>query len=167
MDYARCTRRGQGERSGRRSARGYATVQVGMERVQMAGIQSAPAVREAISHPVRAVGIVVPDERRVRRVQSKVEGWVEKLHTNFVGQMVTKGQPLLEIYSPDLVATQREYLLARAGVDRMKESPYEDAREMSSGLAQAGPDANSISSMCRKAPSRSWSARARCNAPSR
>jgi RND family efflux transporter MFP subunit len=116
---------------------GYATVQVGMERAQMAGIQSAPAVREAISHPVRAVGIVVPDERRVRRIQSKVEGWVEKLHTNFVGQMVTKGQPLLEIYSPDLVATQREYLLARAGVDRMKESPYEDAREMSSGLAQA------------------------------
>ena len=116
---------------------GYATVQVGMERVQLAGIQSAPAVREAISHPVRAVGIVVPDERRVRRVQSKVEGWIEKLHTNFTGQMVTKGQPLLEIYSPDLVATQREYLLARAGVDRMKESPYEDAREMSSGLAQA------------------------------
>jgi RND family efflux transporter MFP subunit len=116
---------------------GYATVQVGMERVQMAGIQSATAVREAISHPVRAVGIVVPDERRVRRIQSKVEGWIEKLHTNFVGQFVTKGQPLLEIYSPDLVATQREYLLARAGVDRMKESPYEDAREMSSGLAQS------------------------------
>jgi RND family efflux transporter MFP subunit len=116
---------------------GYATVQVGMERVQLAGIQSATAVRETISHPVRAVGIVVPDERRVRRVQSKVEGWIEKLHTNFTGQMVTKGQPLLEIYSPDLVATQREYLLAKAGVDRMKESQYEDARQMSSGLAQA------------------------------
>ena len=116
---------------------GYATVQVGAERVQLAGIQSAAAVRETISHPVRAVGIVVPDERRVRRVQSKVDGWVEKLHTNFVGQLVTKGQPLLEIYSPDLVATQREYLLAMAGSDRMKESPYEDAREMSSRLAQA------------------------------
>jgi len=116
---------------------GYAKVQVGAERVQLAGIQSAPAVREAISHPVRAVGIVVPDERRVRRIQSKVEGWIEKLHMNFTGQMVTKGEPLMEIYSPDLVATQREYLLARAGVARMKESPYEDAREMSSGLAQA------------------------------
>ena len=116
---------------------GYATVQVGAERVRLAGIQSATAVSEAISHPVRAVGIVVPDETRVRRVQSKVEGWIEKLHTNFTGQMVTKGEPLLEIYSPDLVATQREYLLARAGVDRMKESPYEDARQMSSGLAQA------------------------------
>jgi RND family efflux transporter MFP subunit len=116
---------------------GYATVQVGMERAQLAGIQSATAVREAISHPVRAVGLVVPDERRVRRVQAKIDGWIEKLHTNFTGQLVTKGQPLLEIYSPDLVAAQREYLLARAGVDRMKESPYEDARQMSSGLAQA------------------------------
>jgi membrane fusion protein, copper/silver efflux system len=122
---------------GGNSPEGYATVQVGMERVQLAGIQSATAVREKISNPVRAVGIVVPDERRVRRVQSKVEGWIEKLHTNFTGQTVTKGQPLLEIYSPELVATQREYLLARAGVERMKESPYEDARQMSSGLAQA------------------------------
>jgi len=116
---------------------GYATVQVGAERVKLAGIQSATAVRETISHPVRAVGVVVPDETRVRRVQAKIEGWIEKLHTNFTGQLVTKGQPLLEIYSPDLVSTQREYLLARAGVDRMKESPYQDAREMSSGLAQA------------------------------
>jgi RND family efflux transporter MFP subunit len=108
-----------------------------MERVQLAGIQSVTAVREAISHPVRAVGVVVPDETRVRRVQSKIDGWVEKLHANFVGQLVTKGQPLLEIYSPELVASQREYLLARAGVERMKDSPYEDAREMSSGLAEA------------------------------
>jgi Cu(I)/Ag(I) efflux system membrane fusion protein len=116
---------------------GYATVQVGAERVRLSGIRSTAAVRETISRPVRAVGVVVADETRVRRVQSKVEGWVEKLHANFTGQLVTKGQPLLEIYSPDLVATQREYLLARAGVDRMKESPYQDAREMSSGLAQA------------------------------
>jgi len=116
---------------------GYAAVSVGMERVQLAGIRSVAAVRETISHPVRAVGIVVPDETRVRRVQAKIDGWIEKLHTNFTGQLVTKGQPLLEIYSPDLVASQREYLLSKAGVDRMKESPYEDAREMSSGLAQA------------------------------
>ena len=116
---------------------GYATVQVGAERIRLAGIQSAPAVRETISRPVRAAGVVVPDERRVRRVQAKIDGWIEKLHTNFTGQLVAKGEPLLEIYSPDLVATQREYLLARAGVERMKESPYEDSRQMSSGLAQA------------------------------
>ena len=129
--------RGQGGRGRRDLPEGYATVQVGAERVRLAGIQSAPAVRETISHPVRAAGVVVPDETRVRRVQAKIDGWIEKLHSNFTGQLVTKGQPLLEIYSPDLVATQREYLLARAGVERMKESPYEDARQMSSGLAQA------------------------------
>ena len=121
------------------SPEGYATVQVGAERVRLAGIQSAAAVRETIGRPVRAVGIVVPDERRVRRVQSKVEGWVEKLYANSTGQMVTKGQPLLEIYSPDLVAAQREYLLARAGVDRMKESPYEDARRDGFRARPGGP----------------------------
>ena len=119
------------------SPEGYATVQVGAERIRLAGIQSAPATRGTIHSPVRAAGIVVPDERRVRRVQAKIDGWVEKLHSNFTGQLVTKGQPLLEIYSPELVATQREFLLARAGVERMKESPYEDARQMSSGLAKA------------------------------
>jgi RND family efflux transporter MFP subunit len=116
---------------------GYAAVQVGMERVQLAGIQSAPAVRETISHPVRAVGIVVPDERRVRRVQTKIEGWIEKLHTNFTGQLVTKGQPLLEIYSPDLVASQREYLLALEMHDRMKENPYPEEREMAAELVRS------------------------------
>jgi RND family efflux transporter MFP subunit len=116
---------------------GYATVQVGMERVQLAGIQSAPAVRETISHPVRAVGIVVPDERRVRRVQTKIEGWIEKLYTNFTGQLVTKGQPLLEIYSPELVASQREYLLALEMHDRMKENPYPEEREMAAQLVQS------------------------------
>jgi RND family efflux transporter MFP subunit len=116
---------------------GYATVQVGAERVRLAGIQSAPAVRETISHPVRAVGIVVPDERRVRRVQSKIEGWIEKLHTNFVGQLVTKGQPLLEIYSPELVASQREYLLALEMHNRMKENPYPEEREMAAELVRS------------------------------
>jgi Cu(I)/Ag(I) efflux system membrane fusion protein len=116
---------------------GYAAVHVGMERARLAGIRSATAKLETIRHPVRAVGLVVPDETRVRRVQAKIDGWIERLHTNFTGQLVTKGQPLLEIYSPDLVASQREYLLSKAGVERMKDSPYQDAREMSSGLAQA------------------------------
>ncbi|MBI5575180.1 MAG: efflux RND transporter periplasmic adaptor subunit [Deltaproteobacteria bacterium] len=116
---------------------GYATVQVGMERVQLAGIQSVPAVRETISHPVRAVGIVVPDERRVRRVQTKIEGWIEKLYTNFTGQLVTKGQPLLDIYSPELVASQREYLVAIGMRDRLRNNPYVEEREMSEQLVES------------------------------
>ncbi len=114
--------------------KGYATVDLGPESLRLAGVQTAPAAREKISRSVRAVGIVVADERRVRRVQTKVEGWIEKLHVNFTGQLVSKGQPLLEIYSPDLVSSQREYLLAVEMRNRMKENPYPEERAMSEQL---------------------------------
>ncbi|MBI5418897.1 MAG: efflux RND transporter periplasmic adaptor subunit [Deltaproteobacteria bacterium] len=116
---------------------GYSTVKVGIESLRLAGVQTAPAVREKISRTVRAVGNVVPDETRVRRVQTKIEGWIEKLHVNFTGQVVAKGQPLLDLYSPELVASQREYLLAIEMHDRMKENPYPEEREMAAQLVQS------------------------------
>jgi RND family efflux transporter MFP subunit len=116
---------------------GYSTVKVGVDSLRLAGVQTAPAVREKISRTVRAVGNVVPDETRVRRVQTKIEGWVEKLHVNFTGQVVAKGQPLLDLYSPELVASQREYLLAIEMHDRMKENPYPEEREMAAQLIES------------------------------
>ena len=103
----------------------------------MANVATSKAEWREFALDTSAVGKVSWDERRIARVSARIGGRVEKLHVDFTGTRVVKGQPLLEIYSPDLVATQREYLLARAGVERMKESPYEDARQMSSGLAQA------------------------------
>jgi len=94
------------------------------------------AVREFTLDTV-AVGKVAWDERRVARVAARFGGRVEKLHVDFTGTRVARGQPLLDIYSPELVATQREYLLAREGKSRMQDSPYGDAREMSSGLLEA------------------------------
>ncbi|MCL5966835.1 MAG: efflux RND transporter periplasmic adaptor subunit [Deltaproteobacteria bacterium] len=123
--------------SGGGAVDGYATIKVGAESLRLAGVQTAPAVREKISRSVRAVGNVVPDERRVRRVQTKIEGWIEKLHVSFTGQVVAKGQPLLDIYSPELVASQREYLLAIGMYDRMKENPYPEEREMAAKLVQS------------------------------
>ncbi len=116
---------------------GYATVKVGPEALRLAGVQTAPAVREKISRSVRAVGIVLADERRVRRVQTKIEGWIEKLYVNFTGQLVAKGQPLMDVYSPDLVASQREYLLALEMQNRLKESPYSEEKEMSGELVRS------------------------------
>jgi len=116
---------------------GYSTIKVGVESLRLAGVQTAPAVREKISRSVRAVGNVVPDETRVRRVQTKIEGWIEKLHVNFTGQVVAKGQPLLDLYSPELVASQREYLLAIEMHNRMKENPYPEEREMAAELVQS------------------------------
>jgi RND family efflux transporter MFP subunit len=116
---------------------GYATIRVGAESLRLAGVRTAPAVREKIRRSVRAAGIVVPDETRIRRVQTKIEGWVEKLHVNFTGQAVAKGQPLLDLYSPELVASQREYLIAIGMHDRMKENPYPEEREMAAQLVQS------------------------------
>jgi Cu(I)/Ag(I) efflux system membrane fusion protein len=64
---------------------------------------------------LRAVGIIEPDQTRLTRLHTRISGWVTKVYVNFVGQNVKKGDPLLEIYSPDLLATQEEYLNALDG----------------------------------------------------
>ena len=103
----------------------------------MANVATEKVARRNFVLDTSAVGKISWDERRVAKVSARIGGRVEKLHVDFTGSRVVRGQPLLDIYSPDLVATQREYLIALAGVERMKGSPYEDARAMSSGLLSA------------------------------
>lgn len=103
----------------------------------MANVATEKVAMRELSLDTIAVGKIAWDERKVAKVAARFGGRVEKLHVDFTGTRVVRGQPLLDIYSPELIATQREYLLARKGVDRVKESPYRDAREMSSGLLAA------------------------------
>ena len=79
---------------------------------QLVGIRTAAAEVRPLVKKIRTVGIVTYDETRVAQVFSKVEGWVEKLFVNYTGKLVHKNQPLFTFYSPDLVSTQEEYLLA-------------------------------------------------------
>jgi Cu(I)/Ag(I) efflux system membrane fusion protein len=67
---------------------------------------------ESLARRVRTVGTVAVDERRVHRVQTKYEGYVERVFVDFTGRRVRRGEPLLALYSPELVATQQEYLAA-------------------------------------------------------
>jgi len=103
----------------------------------MANVATQKVARREFGLDTLAVGRITWDERKVAKVSSRIGGRVEKLHVDFTGTRVVNGQPLLEIYSPDLVAAQREYLVALKGIDRLKDSPYEDAREMSRTLAEA------------------------------
>ncbi|MGH0032093.1 MAG: efflux RND transporter periplasmic adaptor subunit [Myxococcota bacterium] len=105
--------------------------------VQSIGVRTAPVVRRDLSRQVRAVGRVAYDERRVAHVHTKVQGWVERLMVDFVGQPVKRGQPLLEIYSPELVATQEELLLAARYRDATGESPFDDVRGGGQSLFEA------------------------------
>jgi Cu(I)/Ag(I) efflux system membrane fusion protein len=92
---------------------GYSVVQLSPERQQRIGVRTGKVTRGRLLMSIRAVGIIEPDQTRLARVHTRISGWVTKVHVNFVGQNVKKGDQLLEIYSPELLATQEEYLLAR------------------------------------------------------
>ena len=105
--------------------------------VQSMGVRLAPAVRRDLSRKVRAVGRVGYDERLVEHVHTKVQGWVERLFVEYEGELVRRGQPLLEIYSPELVSTQEELLLAKRYREATQGSRYEDVSQGGADLFQA------------------------------
>jgi Cu(I)/Ag(I) efflux system membrane fusion protein len=105
--------------------------------VQAIGVRTASVVRTDLTREVRAVGRVTYDERRVSHVHTKVQGWVESLFVDFVGQSVREGEPLLEIYSPELVATQEELLLAADYQQATGASPDADVRQGGRSLFEA------------------------------
>jgi Cu(I)/Ag(I) efflux system membrane fusion protein len=89
-------------------------VKVGLspEAIRATGVAVVPVEKATVSPEIRAVGTIETDETKLVRVAARVAGRIEKLYTDFTGQRVTAGAPLFDLYSPDLVATQREYLLA-------------------------------------------------------
>ncbi len=117
------------------SVPGLATVSVNASGIQLAGVRTAVAAREHLASSTRTVGLVLPDERLVRHVHTKIAGWVEKLHVNFTGQLVRRGQPVLAIYSPELLASQEEYLRARQSAARFANSTIPEVREGGEELA--------------------------------
>ena len=116
---------------------GLATVRVGEEVLLRSGVQTAPAVRSTAGRTIRTVGIVVPDETRVRHVMTKVEGWIERLHVNYTGQLVAAGQPLASIYSPELLSTQEEYLRAKKTAEGFTSSPDPQVRGIGEDLVRS------------------------------
>jgi Cu(I)/Ag(I) efflux system membrane fusion protein len=91
---------------------GYANVKLAADRQQLIGVQTGIAEMRALGHSVRTVGRVAIDEKRLYQITTKFDGYIDKLYVNVTGQEIHKGQPLFSVYSPDLLATQQEYLLA-------------------------------------------------------
>jgi Cu(I)/Ag(I) efflux system membrane fusion protein len=116
---------------------GLAPVEVTGEGVRLAGVQTAVAERRELTRTSRAAGVVVADETRVRRVQTKISGWVEKLYVSSTGQLVRAGQPLLSLYSPELLASQEEFLRARETAGRFSQSSLPEVRRGGEDLLTA------------------------------
>ncbi|MCH8342858.1 MAG: efflux RND transporter periplasmic adaptor subunit [Planctomycetes bacterium] len=105
--------------------------------VQNIGVRIEPVTRGPLVRTIRTVGSVDYDETGVRDVNIKVSGWIEKLYVDYLGQEVEAGQPLFEIYSPDLYAAQQEYLLAYDNQDRIGAEFLPDAAAGARDLLEA------------------------------
>ncbi len=99
-----------------------AEVRIAPEKVQKLGVRTEAAAMRPLARTLRAVGTIQVDERALRSVAPRFEGWIQRLHVNATGQFVARGQPLMEVYSPELVAAQQEYLLAVRGVAALKDA---------------------------------------------
>jgi Cu(I)/Ag(I) efflux system membrane fusion protein len=104
------------------------TVSIDPVTVQTIGVRTALAERRSISHSIQTVGRVDYDEKKLVVLHPKTEGWVEELYIDTTGAPVKKNTMLLSFYSPQLVSTQQEYVLALRNYETLKESPFEDVR---------------------------------------
>lgn len=102
--------------------------------IALAGVQTAAATRGGVRRTVRAVGRIVPDETGVSHAHTKVGGYVEKLHVNVSGQYVRAGGALLDLYSPEILATQEELLGAQASLARLGEAADPAVRESAESI---------------------------------
>ncbi|EGW55267.1 putative membrane fusion protein SilB [endosymbiont of Tevnia jerichonana (vent Tica)] len=112
------------------------TVKIDPVTVQNIGVRTVKAKRQAFSRSVRALGRVIADETRITRLHPKTEGWIEKLFINKTGEPVKKDDILFSIYSPKLVSSQHEYLLALRNLKALGESEYPDIREGARQMAE-------------------------------
>jgi membrane fusion protein, copper/silver efflux system len=111
-------------------------ITISPERLQSIGVRFAQAERRPLERTIRTVGRVEVDERRVAHVHIKLEGWIDKLSINYTGERVQRGQILFTLYSPELVATQQEYLLAAKGKRTLGDSPFREAAEGAQSLLE-------------------------------
>ncbi|ODT86192.1 MAG: efflux transporter periplasmic adaptor subunit [Nitrosomonadales bacterium SCN 54-20] len=121
---------------GEEPAAGDPVVKISTAKIQKLGVRTEAAAMRELIRTVRAVATVQADERRLYTVAPKFEGWIERLHVNTTGQAVKKGEPLMEVYSPELITAQHEYLIARKGVERV-EGGAPEIREAMERLAES------------------------------
>ena len=112
-------------------------LQIPLEKQQLIGVRFGTVEYASTAWTLRAVGKVAYDETRVARVHTKIEGWIDRVFVDFTGQLVEKGQPLFTLYSPEMLATQQEYLLALRAHDTMQGSTMTGMVDYSHSLVEA------------------------------
>jgi RND family efflux transporter MFP subunit len=99
-----------------------APIQLSPQRMQSIGVKVGTVQSKSIDDEIRSYGNVQADERRFASVQTRFAGWIRQVYADATGDFINKGQPLFTIYSPDLVASEREYLLAKKNASALQQS---------------------------------------------
>lgn len=113
------------------------TVTISPEKQVLAGVRTAVVERKSLVRDIRTTAQIVADETRIAHVHVKVAGFIDKVYVDFVGQLVKKGEPLFTLYSPDLVSTQEEYLIAKRGNTVLANAPFQEISQGSESLLQS------------------------------
>lgn len=112
-------------------------IYIAPQKQQLIGMRSVPASVQSLVKEIRTVGKVAFDETKVTHIHTKVSGYIEEVYADYVGKAVTRGEPLFTIYSPDLVATQQEYLLALRSRNVLSKSSFPEIARGSVNLLAA------------------------------
>ena len=112
------------------------TVSIDPVTTQNIGVRTAVAESGTIAREINTVGRVDYDEQRIVRLHPKTQGWVEELRIGTTGEAIESDEILLSIYSPQLVSTQQEYLLALNSLKTLSESPFEDVRQGAADMVE-------------------------------
>jgi Cu(I)/Ag(I) efflux system membrane fusion protein/cobalt-zinc-cadmium efflux system membrane fusion protein len=115
-------------------------VQISAQRLQSIGVKHGRVVRKTVDDEIRTAGNVAVDETHLAYVQVRFSGFIEKVFADATYQHVTKGQPLFTIYSPDLAATEREYVVARQNQKQVARSSVPDVASGAASLLEAPVD---------------------------
>ncbi len=114
-----------------------AAVMAPPEKLRLMGVGTVEAAPRTLGEPLLVTGRVAADERRIFRVETRLEGWIEDVRADFAGRLVRKGETLLTLYSPELYATQREYLLARKALRDLARAAVAGAPEAAEAMLRA------------------------------
>jgi RND family efflux transporter MFP subunit len=112
-------------------------IKISPERQQLIGVKFATVEWNSQNRSIRTVGKVTYDETRVAHVHTRTDGWIEKVFVDFTGDIVKQGEPMVTIYSPEMLASQQELLLAARARDLMRNNPLASAAEHSDSLFDA------------------------------
>ena len=119
-------------------------VYIAPSRQQLIGVRTAMVTRRLLETTIRTVGTLAYDETRVTEIHPKITGWVEQVFVDYVGKRVSRGQPLFTIYSPELVSTQKEYLLSLKARQQLGASQFAETRAGAESLVAAARERLSL-----------------------